>query len=114
MRVARPDISAGIYARSWPSVLPDDQHALVQLKRSTAESALDSASIGIIDIETGVITDLHMYLTHPRFASPGYVLLRQRDGSLAAARYRPGYPTRATKRGVSRSTCAPFPDRAPD
>ncbi len=64
--------------------------ALVQLNRSFPGGVLDSASLGVVDIETGEITDFHRYGTNPRYTASGYVLFGERQGRVAAARYQPG------------------------
>jgi serine/threonine-protein kinase len=72
--------SAGT-SRLWPDILPGGRAALITLFRAS----LDAATIGIVTIPDGKVTDLNIRGFYPRYVNSGFIVFARENGSIMAA-----------------------------
>jgi eukaryotic-like serine/threonine-protein kinase len=80
--VARPDPLRGHRAYAWPYVLPGGRAALVALWKEGQRSFADYAELAVVNLADGVVTELGIAGTSPRWAPSGHLVFVRADGSV--------------------------------
>jgi serine/threonine protein kinase/Tol biopolymer transport system component len=78
--VTTPDVEKGVTGHRWPDILPGGRAALFTIWRGS----LDSASIGLANLETGEVKLLLEGGTCPHYTRTGHIIYAGTDGSLLA------------------------------
>lgn len=78
--IAKPDIENGVIRLLWPEILPGGKAALCTIWRGS----LDSASVGLVDLETGVVDLLLEEATFPKYSPSGHIVYASTEKSLMA------------------------------
>jgi serine/threonine-protein kinase len=78
--LAAPD-TARFDGVRWPHLLPDGNRVLVSLlPRAGASFANDSIMLGVIDVESGELSELGLPGGHPQYLAQGYILYARAEG----------------------------------
>jgi serine/threonine-protein kinase len=85
VRIASPDSSTGVKEYDFPDVLPGSKQAFLMLWKGS----LGSNRIGVIDLETGDVTELAAG-SYARFVAPGHIAIGAADGRLLVSPYDAG------------------------
>jgi serine/threonine-protein kinase len=73
--LAAPDTAHGIFGLRLPEVLPGGRYALVTINRAPGGPAVvDSMRLAVVDLKSGVVTDLGVPGTNPHYVSSGHIL----------------------------------------
>jgi len=86
-RISVPDTVRGTLDREhdFPDVLPGSRRAIVMLWRGS----IGSNHIGVIDLETGAVSDLAEG-SYARYVAPGFLAIGTADGQVRVARFDAG------------------------
>ncbi|MDQ3489300.1 MAG: serine/threonine-protein kinase [Acidobacteriota bacterium] len=87
--VTRIAPGSGVWAHSWPSLLPDRRNALITIVRADG-----TESAGLVNMNDGSVRDLGIRGHGFMYLHPGWLAFQQGTTVLAAA-FDPGDPTRA-------------------
>jgi serine/threonine-protein kinase len=73
--LAAPDTAHGIFGLRSPEVLPGGRYALVTINRAPRDAlVVDSMRLAVVDLKSGVVTDLGVPGTNPHYVSSGHIL----------------------------------------
>ncbi len=80
--ISHPDSAAGVKEHDFPDVLPGSKLAFVMLWKGS----LGSNQIGVVDLKTGVATQL-VEGSYARYLAPGYLAIGASNGRILVARF---------------------------
>ncbi len=83
--LAALDSSRRHVAYGYPDILPGGRAALITIR--IGSQLLDSTFLGIVSIPDGIVTELNIPGTYPRYSSTGHILYATRDEQLMAVEF---------------------------
>ena len=81
--LAKPDSSRGHLRYGFPSLLPGGKAAVIAIWKN--RQSLDAIELGVVELPSGVVTELAVAGTYPRYSATGHLLYVTADGVLMAA-----------------------------